>query len=247
MASALLEHKTEWPEIEPQPQGGGFFNKDSMEVEDEEIKVSDIQQLALVTRATRHVHIPFNRFVVLRDTFLWETECGMMIVEEPQSPGQDDSDDESKLDSSNFEAEAFKILSKRKTEAETVAEKRARLTHDYYRRQGYNLGEVIDEVAANHEELHEKATTIRLKMEEEQEDIQSRARTRVMGSDHRKRESDFIYEDELSDYDAPPGGGDTHGQQPSPQSFSSSPKKAKILLKKFISPTTKANKDHVHK
>ena len=100
-----------------------------------------------------------------------------MIVEEPHSPDQRErekyevivsDDDESMLEQKNFEEEALKLLNKRKIEAEVTAEKKARLTHNYYRKQGINLSEVIDEVAANHEDLHEKATTIRLQLEEEQ-------------------------------------------------------------------------------
>ena len=131
------------------------------------------------------------------------------------------------------------MLNKRKIEAEVTAEKKARLTHNYYRKQGINLSEVIDEVAANHEDLHEKATTIRLQLEEEQDKLLSRTRSRMSRSPSPSHvtKNEFIYEEDLKYDRSLPAArrlASTLEHQPSP---SSSSKVKSRGLGRFVSPT----------
>lgn len=71
------------------------------------------------------------------------------------------------MDDQDVEAEFEKIVNKRKIVAEEMAERKARRIHERFRREGLSLSQVVDEIAKDHGELHEKATVIRLSFEEE--------------------------------------------------------------------------------
>ena len=106
--------------------------------------------------------------------------CKEVIIEEPESPL-------STIDRSHcvnieeihspppntvdVEREVEEWVSKRKREEENKAESKAKRICQQFQREGIALEEIIDVVAKDHGELHEKATLIRLSLENEREKI----------------------------------------------------------------------------
>ena len=136
-------------------------------------------------------------------------------------------DEESKHDPVDFEREAENLLNKRKA-AETEAEKRARrrTKHTPLRRE---FTEVIDEVAADHAEIHEKASTLKLQLDA--------YKTRIMDTSSSAQQfqmTEFLYEEDLQegkkrDLEATK---EVEGQEPQP----SPPSIKARRLRKFVSP-----------
>ena len=99
-----------------------------------------------------------------------------VTVEEPESPvlTEDRSHcvniEEIEFPPCNYtdvEREVKELVSKRKREEEDKAEHKAKGIYEHFQREGISLEEVIDVVAKDHGELHEKATLIRLGLEDE--------------------------------------------------------------------------------
>lgn len=220
----------------------GLMEPIEMEVEEDELDKDLEQRLILraprdlMCYAARIVHLPFSR--VWAHGWPQSQQLGIMIVEEPSSQergiGDDEivysnEDEESKHDPVDFEREAENLLNKRKAEVETEAEKRARKTHEAYAAQGVSLTEVIDEVAADHAEIHEKASTLKLQLDA--------YKTRIMdtsSSAQQFQETEFLYEEDLQEgkkrgLEATK---EVEGQEPQPSPPSSKARR----LRKFVSP-----------
>ena len=75
-----------------------------------------------------------------------------------------------------IEEEVGVLLSKRKRVEEDKAERKAKRIYEQLQREGLELDEVIDAVAKDHGEMHEKATVIRLGFEDEREKFISQVR-----------------------------------------------------------------------
>lgn len=203
---------------------------------------------ALSIRGSREVHQPFPRFLPSASIRMGQNQHydqSNMVVEEPTSQtavesGDDEVvyvDEEAKHDhptqspAVDYEREAENLLNKRKAEVETEAEKRARKTHEAYARQGVKLTEVIDEVAAEHGDLHEKASTIRLQLDA--------YKTRIMDTgssgNNNFQETGFLYEEDLQETAPKRKLEVTSEEAQLPQPSLTSTKVPR--LRKFVSPT----------